>query len=256
MDKFLHIERLEKIFGKQHVLKDINCSVDQGEFISIVGPSGCGKTTLLRCIMGLDRPSGGRIYSEDVDITDLPPDQRGFSIVFQDYALFPHMTLYENIAYGLKLRKTPAGRIRENVMGILKTLKLDNAVNKYPSQLSGGMQQRAAIARALVLNTKLLLLDEPFSALDAMVKVDLSDELRALQSQFGITMIMVTHDLEEAFLLSDRVILMQLGDIVAIGSPAQVYKNENNNKFVNEFVIEQINKRGRYIRNLNGEHEN
>ena len=253
MDRFLRIERLEKIFGKQQVLKDVNCSVNYGEFISILGPSGCGKTTLLRCIMGLEQPSGGRIYRDDTDITNLPPDQRGFSIVFQDYALFPHMTLYENIAYGLKLRKTPTGEIRENVMSILSTLKLDNAVSKYPSQLSGGMQQRAAIARALVLNTKLLLLDEPFSALDAMVKVDLSDELRALQSQFGITMIMVTHDLEEAFLLSDRVVLMQLGEIVAIGSPAEIYKNEGRDAFVSEFVIEQINKRGRYIRDLNGE---
>ena len=138
-------------------------------------------------------------------------------------------------------------------MSTLETLKLSNATGKYPSQLSGGMQQRAAIARALVLNTKLLLLDEPFSALDAMVKVDLSDELRALQSQFGITMIMVTHDLEEAFSLSDRVILMQQGKIAADGSPAQIYQNKDGNEFVKNFVIEQIDKRGRYIRNLRSE---
>jgi len=250
LNEFLKIENLEKKYGKQHVLQDINCVVRDGEFISILGPSGCGKTTLMRIIMGLEQPSGGRIYQGGEDITALPPDQRGFSIVFQDYALFPHMTLYDNIAYGLKLRKVPAAEIREHVMSTLATLKLDNAVGKYPTQLSGGMQQRASIARALVLNSKLLLLDEPFSALDALVKVDLSDELRALQSQFDITMIMVTHDLEEAFSLSDRVLLMQHSKIVADDSPAQLYRNESRNAFVHAFVIEQIDKRGRYIRNL------
>ena len=253
---FLKIENLEKTYGKQQVLCDINCAVKDGEFVSVLGPSGCGKTTLMRIIMGLDRPTGGKIYHNSADITGLPPDKRGFSIVFQDYALFPHMTLYENVAYGLKLRKVPAAKIREQVMNTLTLLKLDNAESKYPSQLSGGMQQRAAIARALVLNTKLLLLDEPFSALDAMVKVDLSDELRALQSQFGITMIMVTHDLEEAFLLSDRVILMQQGNIIAYDSPAEIYQNKNKNDFVRAFVIEQIDKRGRYIRNLKSGNEN
>ena len=250
MNEFLQIKNLEKNFGKQHILRNINFAVKHGEFISILGPSGCGKTTLMRIIMGLERPSSGRVYHDNVDITDLPPDVRGFSIVFQDYALFPHMTLYENIAYGLKLRKVPAGEIHKQVMSTLATLKLDNAVSKYPSQLSGGMQQRASIARALVLNTKLLLLDEPFSALDALVKVDLSDELRALQSQFNITMIMVTHDLEEAFLLSDRVVLMHHGAIVADDSPEQLYRNEMRNDFVRAFVIDQIDKRGRYIRNL------
>ena len=160
------------------------------------------------------------------------------------------MTLYDNVAYGLKLRKVPSAQIREQVMATLSTLRLENAIKKYPSQLSGGMQQRASIARALVLNTKLLLLDEPFSALDALVKVDLSDELRDLQKQFGITMIMVTHDLEEAFLLSSRVILMQKASIVADDSPVDLYKNESNNEFVQSFIVNQINKRGQYVQNL------
>ena len=253
MNEFLKIENLEKVYGKQRVLNDINCFVEDGEFISILGPSGCGKTTLMRIIMGLEKPTSGRIYHENVDITDLPPDRRGFSIVFQDYALFPHMTLYDNIAYGLKLRKTPPNVIREQVMSTLDTLRLVNAVKKYPYELSGGMQQRASIARALVLNTKLLLLDEPFSALDALVKVDLSDELRTLQKQFNITMIMVTHDLEEAFLLSSRVILMRRGVIIADDTPVKLYQNESENEFVQSFVIEQINKRAQYIRNLRRE---
>jgi len=253
LSEFLKIESLEKVYGKQQVLHDINCFVRDGEFVSILGPSGCGKTTLLRIIMGLEQPSGGRVYHDNRDITDVLPDQRGFSIVFQDYALFPHMTLYDNIAYGLKLRKTPAAKIREQVMSTLDTLKLDNAIKKYPSQLSGGMQQRASIARALVLNSKLLLLDEPFSALDALVKVDLSDELRALQEQFNITMIMVTHDLEEAFSLSNRVMLMQHGHIVADDSPAKLYQNKGGNDFVRSFVIDQIDKRGQYIRKIKRE---
>ena len=173
MSDLLRVEGVNKVYGSQQVLKDINCSVSRGEFVSILGPSGCGKTTLLRIIIGLEAPTGGTLYHGDVDITNLRPDKRGFSIVFQDYALFPHMTLYENVAYGLKLRKTPAAEIREKVNSTLETLRLSNAVNKLPSELSGGMQQRAAIARSLVLGADILLLDEPFSALDAAIKVDL-----------------------------------------------------------------------------------
>jgi len=246
----LRIENIEKTYGKQKVLENINFSVRDGEFIAILGPSGCGKTTLMRIIIGLEEPSAGKLFLDNDDITNLPPDKRGFSIVFQDYALFPHMTLYDNVAYGLKLRKVSSAQIREQVMSTLSTLRLENAIKKYPSQLSGGMQQRASIARALVLNTKLLLLDEPFSALDALVKVDLSDELRDLQKQFGITMIMVTHDLEEAFLLSSRVILMEKASIVADDSPVDLYKNESRNEFVQSFIIDQINKRGQYMQNL------
>ena len=242
----LRIKEINKKYGKQKVLHDVNLNVEEGEFVSILGPSGCGKTTLLRMIAGLENPTSGAIISDNEDITKLRPDKRGISIVFQDYALFPHMTLYENVAYGLKLRKVPAKEARERVMETLKMLKLEESLRKYPVQLSGGMQQRTAIARSLVLNSKILLLDEPFSALDAVVKVDLSEELKELQKEFGITMIMVTHDQEEAFSLSDRIVLMNNGQIVAVDSPTGLY-NTKGDEFIQSFVINQINKRARYI---------
>ena len=249
MNDLLRLEGVQKRFANQIAVNNVSFEVQEGEFISILGPSGCGKTTLLRLIMGLEIPSDGTIYLNNVDITNLRPAKREFSIVFQDYALFPHMTLYENVAYGLKLRKIPKDEIHERVMSTLKLLKLDKSLKKHPSQLSGGMQQRAAIARSLVLNTKLLLLDEPFSALDAVVKVDLCDELRELQHAFKITMIMVTHDQEEAFSLSDRVILMNRGSLIAYATPKELYANREN-EFIKSFIIDQINKRARYLTNL------
>lgn len=246
MSDLLRVENVNKHFGQQHALKNIDCTVQKGEFISILGPSGCGKTTLLRVIMGLETMDSGKVYHNGEDITSTEPDKRGFSIVFQDYALFPHMTLYENVAYGLKLKKEPKAAIKEKVMTALKLLRIENSVNKYPNQLSGGMQQRAAIARSLVLGCDLILLDEPFSALDAMVKVDLSEELKELQREFQITMIMVTHDQEEAFSLSDRVILMRKGEIVATKTPQQLYSMKED-EFIKSFIIDQIDKRGRYI---------
>jgi ABC-type Fe3+/spermidine/putrescine transport system ATPase subunit len=248
--ELLRVERVNKYFGQNHVLRDVSFMVRKGEFISILGPSGCGKTTLLRTVMGLENPDSGAIYHEGVDITTMRPDKRGFSIVFQDYALFPHMTLYDNVAYGLKLRKTPGKEIREKVMSALTLLKLDRSTKKLPDELSGGMQQRAAIARSLVLGSALLLLDEPFSALDAMIKVNLSDELKDLQKQFSITMLMVTHDQEEAFSLSDRILLMRRGVIIADKKPQELYDNEEGEQFIQTFIVDQINKRGRYIRAL------
>ena len=247
----LEIIGLSKQFGTQEVLKEFSCTVDRGEFISILGPSGCGKTTLLRLIIGLEKPTAGKILHNGEDITYQRPDKRGFSIVFQDYALFPHMTLYDNVAYGLKLKKIPAKEIECKVMDTLKLLKLSASVKKYPSQLSGGMQQRAAIARSLVLGADLLLLDEPFSALDAAIKVDLGEELKELQHEFKITMMMVTHDQEEAFMLSDRILLMSRGELIADASPKELYRMEEN-EFIRKFIIEQINKRTRYFWELSG----
>lgn len=247
MSKLLEVVNVNKYFGQQHALKDINFEIESGEFISLLGPSGCGKTTLLRALMGLEWISTGNIYLNGEDITDFAPVRRGFSIVFQDYALFPHMTLYDNVAYGLKLRKTPPAQIKERVMDTLELLHLEKAVKKYPTQLSGGMQQRAAIARALVLDSRVILMDEPFSALDAMVKVDLSAELKDLQKQFGITIVMVTHDQEEALSLSDRVMLMNRGELVVSATPEELYKNAEQSEFVQSFIVDQINKRAQYI---------
>ena len=246
MNELLRVEGLEKSFGPTHVFKDISFQIDKGEFVSLLGPSGCGKTTLLRCIMGLADPDEGKIFLDGEEITHTRTDKRGFSIVFQDYALFPHMTLYENVAYPLKLKKMPKEKIRERVSYALDTLGIEAAAKKYPSQLSGGMQQRAAIARSLVMDSRLMLLDEPFSALDAMVKVDLSDELKELQKKLGITMLMVTHDQIDAIALSDRILLMNGGQIVADGLPETLYR-ENDDEFVHSFFTDQIDKRARSI---------
>lgn len=250
MSKLLEVTNLNKYFGPQHALKDINFEIESGEFISLLGPSGCGKTTLLRALIGLEWISTGNIFFNGTDITDFAPVKRGFSIVFQDYALFPHMTLYDNVAYGLKLKKLPPDEIKTRVMEVLKLLKLEKAVKKFPNQLSGGMQQRAAISRALVLESRVLLMDEPFSALDAMVKVDLSDELKELQKEFGITIVMVTHDQEEALSLSDRVMLMKRGELVLTATPEELYQNKAGNEFVQSFIVDQINKRARYLLKL------
>ena len=245
----LELQHLTKKFGDFTAVDDMNLSVAEGEMIALLGGSGCGKTTTLRMIAGFTEPFSGAILVDGKDVRKIPPYRRNVGIFFQNYALFPHMTLYDNVAYGLKLRKKSAQEIRDRVMSTLSTLKLEKAIKKLPSQLSGGMQQRAAIARSLVLDCDLLLLDEPFSALDAVVKVDLSEELKELQSELGITMMMVTHDQEEAFSLSDRIILMDHGHIVADAPPIDLYETQGN-AFIQTFIIDQINKRARYIWNL------
>lgn len=246
MNKLLQITDLSKSFPGHMVFENINCYVSKGEFISLLGPSGCGKTTFLRCVMGLEKPDSGNIFLNGRDITQLRTDKRGFSIVFQDYALFPHMTLFDNVAYPLKLQKLPKAEIRSRVMEALASLGIQDAVKKLPAQLSGGMQQRAAIARSLVTDSQVMLLDEPFSALDAMVKMDLSEELKKLQHQYGITMIMVTHDQIDAISLSDRIILMDRGHIAAADTPQALY-HYSGNDFVQSFFIDQIDKRSKHI---------
>ena len=245
----LELQGLTKRFGEFTAVDSMNLKAAEGEMIALLGGSGCGKTTTLRMIAGFTEPTAGQILVDGKNVSTIPPYRRNIGIFFQNYALFPHMTLYDNVAYGLKLRKKSAQEIRDRVMSTLSTLKLEKAVKKLPSQLSGGMQQRAAIARSLVLDCDLLLLDEPFSALDAVVKVDLSEELKELQSELGITMMMVTHDQEEAFSLSDRIILMDHGHIVADAPPIDLYETQGN-AFIQTFIIDQINKRARYIWNL------
>lgn len=248
-EEFLRVERLSKAFGPSQIFKDISFCVNKGEFVSLLGPSGCGKTTLLRCIMGLTEPDTGTVTLEGEDITHTRIDKRGISIVFQDYALFPHMTLYNNVAYPLRIKKADKAEIKQKVAYALNALDIEHAAHKYPSQLSGGMQQRAAIARSLVIGSRLMLLDEPFSALDAMVKVDLSDELKELQRCFNITMVMVTHDQIDAVSLSNRILLMNDGTLVADSTPAALY-HKGDDAFIRKFFVEQIDKRAGHLLDL------
>lgn len=246
MSDFLNVANLHKSYQTQKILENISFSAREGEFLSLLGPSGCGKTTLLRCLMGLEKPDEGTILYEGNNITEQRPDKRGFTIVFQDYSLFPHMTVFQNIAYPLKLKKNPPAEIKQRVMTALEALHIPDAAKKYPHQLSGGMKQRVAIARSLVMNSKVMLMDEPFSALDAMVKVELSDLLKQIQNDYQITMIMVTHDQLDAVLLSDRILLMNHGRIIADDTPAALY-HRNDDPFVFEFFTDQINKREKNI---------
>ena len=208
---FLRIEGLSKRFGTFTALKDIDLEVRRGEFVCFLGPSGCGKTTLLRAIAGLDRQDEGKVILAGRDVSDAPPAERDFGIVFQSYALFPNLTVGRNVAYGLVNRRRSSAEIKRRVDELLALVGLADQEHKYPVQLSGGQQQRVALARALATSPGLLLLDEPLSALDAKVRVRLRDEIRALQRRLGVTTIMVTHDQEEALAMADRIVVMNQG---------------------------------------------
>ena len=223
MDQYLSVKNVVKYFGKFQALNNINFDVNEGEFVCILGPSGCGKTTLLRVIAGLESQSEGTIQQNNNDISLLPPDQRDFGIVFQSYALFPNLTVKDNISFGLKTRKQNRNEIDSRVDELLKLVGLSDHINKYSAQLSGGEQQRVALARALAPSPGLLLLDEPLSALDAKVRQHIRLEIKNLQKQLGVTTIMVTHDQEEALTMADRIILMNNGVIEQEGSPQDIY---------------------------------
>jgi len=223
MDKYLSVKNVNKHFGKFQALKDVNFDVQEGEFVCILGPSGCGKTTLLRVIAGLESQSEGEINQNNKNISQLPPDQRDFGIVFQSYALFPNLTVKNNISFGLKTRKQNKDAIDRRVDELLNLVGLSDHINKYSAQLSGGEQQRVALARALAPSPGLLLLDEPLSALDAKVRQHLRLEIKNLQRKLGVTTIMVTHDQEEALTMADRIILMNKGVIEQEGSPQDIY---------------------------------
>ena len=232
---YLNIENVVKQFGQFTALKDISLSIDKGEFVCFLGPSGCGKTTLLRAIAGLDLPTSGSIEQNGKDTTFLPPEKRDFGIVFQSYALFPNLTVEENIAIGLKNQGMSTKEALETVESWLETIGLPTSGQKYPNQLSGGQQQRVALARALALSPGLLLLDEPLSALDAKVRTHLRDEICQLQRKLGITTIMVTHDQDEALTMADRIVVMNHGVIEQVGAPQEIYQNPVS-RFVAEFV--------------------
>ena len=225
MQKYLSVHNISKLFGNFQALKDVSFGVDESEFVCILGPSGCGKTTLLRVIAGLEEQSEGTINQSNKDISLLPPDQRDFGIVFQSYALFPNLSVKNNIAFGLKTRKQNKERINQRVNELLELVGMSDHINKFSAQLSGGEQQRVALARALAPAPGLLLLDEPLSALDAKVRQYLRLEIKNLQKKLGVTTIMVTHDQEEALTMADRIILMNKGIIEQEGSPYDLYSN-------------------------------
>jgi len=202
----------------------VSAKIEHGEFFTFLGPSGCGKTTTLRIIAGLELPDSGRVFIDGEDVTYLPPYRRDTAMVFQNYALWPHMTVFENVAYGLKVRKLPREEIRRRVREVLELVRLEGLEDRYPTQLSGGQQQRVALARALVVQPKVLLLDEPLSNLDAKLRVEMREELKRLQRKLGITTIYVTHDQDEAMALSDRIAVMNLGRVVEVGKPDELYR--------------------------------
>jgi iron(III) transport system ATP-binding protein len=231
----LKIEALHKHFAGVAALDNIELQVGASEFVCLLGPSGCGKTTLLRIIAGLLAADSGRIVLGEQDLALRPARERGFGIVFQSYSLFPHMTVAQNVGYGLTIRRTPAAEARQRITQLLQTVKLAGFEQRYPAQLSGGQQQRVAIARALAVNPALLLLDEPLSALDARVRADLRLELREVQRQLGIPTLMVTHDQEEAMSMADRIVCMNQGRIEQVGSPQDLYLRPRT-RFVANFM--------------------
>ena len=242
-------ENISKKFGTKTVLEDISFTVDRGEFLSLLGPSGCGKTTILRMLIGIEKPTSGKIIKNGVDITDVPPKDRNIGIVFQNYSLFPNMDVYHNIPYALQFRKMEKEEIEARVREIIETVGLEDHIYKKPKQLSGGQQQRVAIARTLVLNPDIILFDEPMSALDAEIKVVLRQQLKDLQEKLGITMIYVTHDQEEAFALSDRVMVINDLQIAQLDTPYNIYHNPAD-QFVRRFVVDHLNQKIKSIEDV------
>lgn len=249
---YLKIESISKIFEKERGVKNISFQLEKGELVSFLGPSGCGKTTLLNIIGGFIKSDSGSIYLEDKDITEYPPEKREIVTVFQNYALFPHMNVIENVKYGLKYRGYNKEEQIKLAKEYLKIVGLEGYEKNSVGELSGGQQQRVALARALVLQPKILLLDEPFSNLDAKLKIAMREEIKELQKRLGISMIFVTHDQEEALSISDRIVVMSNGEIVQIGKPEEIYYSPEN-RYVAEFIgkinfLEAGNKRPEEIK--------
>ncbi|WP_297437170.1 ABC transporter ATP-binding protein [Thermococcus sp.] len=229
------LQNIVKTFGETVALKGIDLDIKHGELFTLLGPSGCGKSTTLRIIAGLEYPDSGKIYFGDEEVTYLPSHQKGAVLVFQNYALWPHMTVFDNVAYGLKLKGMPKEEVRKKVEWALELIKLKGFENRYPTQLSGGQQQRVAIARALVVEPKVLLLDEPLSNLDAKLRLEMRSEIRRIQRELGITVIYVTHDQEEAMAISDRIAVMNVGTVEQVGTPKEIYETPRT-EFVASFM--------------------
>ena len=233
----LEIKNMKKIYPNGDGVENINIQVHEGEFVTMLGPSGCGKSTILRTLGGFLKIDGGEILLDDQAIQDLPPEKRPTAMVFQSYNLWPHMTVYENLMFGLKIRKVPKAVMQKEADEALKLVGMEGYGKKYPNQLSGGQQQRVAIARALLLKPSVLLLDEPFSALDAKIRQQMREELKRIQEELNITVVFVTHDQEEAMALSHRIVVMNKGVIEQVGTPEEIYDNPAT-KYVASFIGE------------------
>ena len=238
----LSVRGLSKSFDGKTVLNDLSFDLMEGEFLSILGPSGCGKTTLLRILIGLENADCGEIRKGEKEISGLSSFDRGMGIVFQNYALFPNMTVLQNVQYALTLRKETRKNAKEIALRTLEQVGLMDQLNKRPNQLSGGQQQRVAIARTLAMNPDIILLDEPISALDVTNREIMKAELKSLQKKFNVTMLFITHDQEEAFFLSDRIMVMREGNVEQMDTPLAIYQNPAND-YVKEFVVEQLDKK-------------
>ena len=238
---FLELDHISKHFpardgsGEVRAVDDVQISIQRGQFVTLLGPSGCGKTTTLRLIAGFEFPTHGRIVLDGQEINELPPNRRDMAMVFQSYAIFPHLNVYENIAYGLKIKKLSSQEIRRKVGAVMELTELTGLENRAPNQLSGGQQQRVALARALVMEPKVLLFDEPLSNLDAKLRVQMRTEIRRIQQELGITSVYVTHDQDEAMVLSDQIVVMHRGRVQQIGSALEIYRRPHN-RFVADFI--------------------
>ena len=232
---YIRFENINKSFGDNHVLKDINLDIQKGEFVTLLGSSGCGKSTLLRCLSGLEKVTSGKIYLDGVDITDVDPRDRGIGMVFQQYSLFPNMSVRDNVAFGLKIKKVPKDEIDKKVKKMLEIVGLSDKIDQFPMQLSGGQQQRVALARAIVTEPKVLLLDEPLSAIDALLRHNLQIEIRRIQRELNITTIFVTHDQDEAMVMSDTIHLFNKGNVEQSGTPVELYTKPAT-KFAASFI--------------------
>ncbi len=247
----LEIKDLSKVYDKKQILNRISFNVNEGEFLSILGPSGCGKTTLLKILIGIETPTSGKILKKGKNITFQDPSQRKMGMVFQNYALFPNMTVLENVMYALNLKLKNKEKAKDESMKMLKIVNMEEHLKKYPHELSGGQQQRVAIARTLALNPDIILFDEPMSALDADNRLGLRRELKKIQKEFKTTMIYITHDQEEAFSLSDRVMVMKEGNIEQIDTPNKIY-NHPANDYVRNFVTNHLNEKVSSIEKCTG----
>lgn len=233
---FVELKNIDLSYdGNKYILKDLNLTIEKGELVSLLGPSGCGKTTTLRIIAGLINPNSGSFIVDGDDLTKVPVHKRNFGMVFQSYALFPHMTVFDNVAFGLKNRKMDKNTIKEKVGRILEVTDLSQFAGRFPKQMSGGQRQRVALARALVVEPKLLLLDEPLSNLDAKLRISMRTEIKRIQQKLGITTVFVTHDQEECFSISDKVAVMNNGDIEQYDTPENIYKYPST-EFVARFI--------------------